>query len=368
VLYLGRDSNGKPRQKWVTVRGTKRDAERRLAELQHELNTGSYVEPSNLSLGQFLERWLDHAQTKVSAKTHERYGEIVRKHLAPALGHIPLEKLRPLHIQSYYDEALKSGRKNGSGGLSAQTVLHHHRVLHGALRQALRWQMLARNPAEAVQPPRPERAAIRVLSEDETTTLLGVAKPTRLYGPVLLAVATGMRRGEILALRWEDVDLAAAKLVVTRTLEQTRAGLSFKQPETAKSRRVVALGPLVVEALRSHRAAQAQERLRLGAAFIDSGLVFPHADGRPWEPDGFTETFLAFARKHGFAGLRFHDLRHTHATQLLRHGMHPKIVSERLGHSTIGITLDTYSHVLPDMQEEAARAADKVLSAALGGA
>ena len=155
VLYLGRDASGKPKQRWVTVHGTKRDAERRLAELQHEINSGTYVEPSRLTVGQYLEKWIGHAESKVSRKTHERYSEIVSSHLRPALGHIALERLRPLHIQSYYDEALRTGRKDGKGGLSAQTVLHHHRVLHGALRQALRWQMIARNPAEAVEPPRP---------------------------------------------------------------------------------------------------------------------------------------------------------------------------------------------------------------------
>lgn len=256
--------------------------------------------------------------------------------------------------------------KRGIGGLSAQTVLHYHRVLNGALRQALRWQMIARNPADAVQAPRPERKPIRVLSEIETRQLLDATRGTRLYAPVLIAVATGMRRGEVLALRWEDADFEGAKLIVNRTLEQTRSGLSFKQPKTAKSRRAVAVGPLVVDALRSHRAAQAQERLQLGASYSDGGLIFPTPDGRPWEPDGFTDAFLAFAGKHGFGGLRLHDLRHTHATQLLRAGTHPKIVSERLGHSNIGITLDTYSHVMPDMQEDAARAADKVLGAALG--
>jgi integrase len=204
-----------------------------------------------------------------------------------------------------------------------------------------------------------------VLTENETARLLATAKETRLHAPILLAVATGMRRGEILALRWEDADLAAAKLVVNRTLQQTRGGLSFKQPKTAKSRRVVKLGPLVTDALRSHRAALAQERLRFGPTYQDEGLIFPGPDGKPWQPDALTDAFLAFARKHGFPGLRFHDLRHTHATQLLRHGMHPKIVSERLGHSTISITLDTDSHVLPDMQEEAARATDTILTAGL---
>ena len=365
VLYLGKDAKGKPIQKWHTVHGTKRDAERRQAELVHEVNSGAYVAPSHLTLGQYLERWLTHSATQVRPKTHERYAEIANVHLVPALGHVSLDKLKPMQIQSYYDEALSTGRRRDGKGLSPQTVLHHHRVLKGALRQAVLWQLLSRNPADAVVPPRPEVAKVRVLTEEETATLLASIRTSVLYPPTALALATGMRRGEVLGLRWAEVDFDEGKLRVVATLGQTKAGVSFGEPKTAKSRRVVALPRSVVETLRAHKAKQAKARLLLGSAYMDHGLVFPLPDGRPWEPDRFTESFLSFADKHGFEGLRFHDLRHTHATQLLRGGLHPKVVSERLGHSNIGITLNTYSHVLPDMQQEAAIAIDKVLRVAL---
>jgi len=369
VLYLGRDARGKPVQRWHTVHGTKQDAEREQARLVHELDTGSYVEPSRVTVAEHLERWLeDSARLRVQPKTYERYSEIVRQHLIPALGHHRLDKLRPMHIASYYSDALASGRKDGKGGLSARTVLHHHRVLHTALRQAVRWQCVARNVADAVEPPRPARSQPRVLDEAGTAQLVQAASGTPYAMPVMLALATGLRRGELLALRWENVDFEAGTLRVVETLEQTKQGVRPKEPKTGKSRRTVAIGPTVIEELRRHRAEQIAARLRLGPAFNDHALAFPKEDGNFWPPDSFTIAFRAFARSVGFERLSFHSLRHTHATHLLRHNTHPKIVSERLGHSTIGITLDTYSHVVPGMQDEAARKADETLRAALGDA
>lgn len=366
VLDLGRDSLGKRRQKWHTVHGTKKDAQRRLTELLHQFNTGTYVEPTKLTLGDYLERWLtDYAEPNVAAKTFERYCEIVRKHLVPNLGRFVLAKIHPLHIQDYYSRASRSGRRDGKGGLSAQTVLHHHRLLRGALKQAVRWQLLARNPADAVEPPRPRRHEMRALDEAETAVLLKAARETDLYLPILLAVTTGLRRGEILGLRWRDVDQKGGTIAVRRSLEQTSSGLSFKEPKSARSRRLVALPKITLEALRSHRSLQAQLRLKLGPAYHDDDLVCAMPDGRPWLPSSLTHSFIRLARAAGLHQLRFHDLRHSHATQLLRHGVHPKVVSERLGHSTVGITLDVYSHVLPSMQEEAAKRVDEAMRSVL---
>lgn len=366
VLDIGFDRRGRRRQKWHTVRGTKRDAEQELSRILRELDTGTYVEPTRLTVGEFLEQWLEsHARRAVSAKTFERYAEIARKHLIPALGAHRLVDLRPLHVQTCYGEALVSGRRDGRGGLSAQTVVHHHRVLKQALKQAVRWQLLARNPADAVDPPRAQPTQPLALDEAATATLLRAAAGSRLYVPVLLAVATGLRRGELLALRWEDVDLAGARLSVCRALEQTREGLSFKVPKTPRSRRSIALPALLVEALREHRKEQAEARLRFGPVYQDMGLLCPAVDGTPWNPRAFTKAFSVLARRAGFEGVRFHDLRHAHASHLLRYGVHPKVVSERLGHATVAITLDRYSHVLPGLQEDAALKVDAALRAAL---
>lgn len=365
VIELPRDELQKRRQKTFTVRGTKKAAEQELTRLLHELNTGAFIEPTRITVGEYLKRWLsDYAAPKVSAKTFERYSEIVRLHLTPALGHHQLTALKPMMIQECYAAALRNGRIDGNGGLSAQTVLHHHRVLREALRQAVRWQLLGRNPVDAVEPPRPQRREMVVLDEDQTIQLLDAAKESRLYIVVLLAVTTGLRRGEILGLRWQDIDIDNRIAHVRRTVEQVRGGLRFKEPKTAKSRRAVALPELAVEALRRHLVDQKRERLKLGSAYRDSDLVCARLHGTPLDPGEVTAGFARLIGSLDLPRIRLHDLRHGHATHLLRQGTHPKIVSERLGHSTVGITLDTYSHVMPGMQEEAALKLDETLRAA----
>lgn len=367
VIDVGRDAGGKRRQRWHSAKGTKRDAERELSRLLHELNTGGYVEPARLTVSDYLTRWLaDYAKTNVAPKTYERYADIVAGHIRPALGHYMLPKLQPLHIQGFYSKALAEGRRDGrKGGLSAQTVLHCHRVLHGALKQALRWQLLSRNPADAVEPPRAQRKEMRALDQDGMVKLLDAARGSRMYAPVFVALTTGLRRGELLGLHWKAIDLEKGSLSVCESLEETKAGLRLKQPKTGRSRRTVDLPSILVEELRRHRVEQAKQRLALGQLFQDQDLVFPENDGQPWSPDKFSGMFVSLARRAGLKGFRLHDLRHTHATQLLKQGVHPKIVSERLGHATVAITLDTYSHVLPGIQRQAVEALDVTLRGAL---
>lgn len=367
VLDLGRNAAGKRKQKWHSVRGTKKDAEAELARLIHEMNTGSYVEPSKMPVRDYLDLWLkNYGEQSVSPKTLERYREIIDGHIKPALGGHVLSKLMPLHVQSFYTEALTSGRKDGTGGLSPQTVLHFHRLLHRALGQAVKWQLLVRNPIDAVEPPRPERKKMSVLDSVGTAQLLAKLNGTRLYAPVLIAVTTGLRRGEFLALRWQDIDLDKSQITVNQALEQTKKeGLRFKTPKTGRSRRQVALPAFVVTILKTYKREQNETRLMLGPAYQSSDLVFPRPDGTAWPPDSFSTAFAAFIRSSDIPHIRLHDLRHSHATQLLLQGVHPKIVSERLGHSKIGITLDTYSHVLPGMQEDAAAMIDAALQSAI---
>ena len=366
VLDLGRDATGKRRQKWHAVKGTRREAETELTRLLNELRTGEYVEPSKMAVSDYLDRWLrDYAKPRVAPKTYERYSQIVEKEIKPELGQHALAKLRPLHIQAFYAKALSEGRKDGTGGLSPQTVVHFHRLLHKALDQAMRWQMLPRNPASAVEPPRPQRKQMRALDENETATLLRLVSGTRLYMPVLLAVTGGLRRGEILALRWQDMDLESGRAVIMRSLEQTKDGLRIKSPKTERGRRTVVLPRYSLDALLTHRAEQAKRKLALGPSYADLELICAKLDGAFWPPDSLSSAFAGVVRRSPLTHFRFHDLRHTHATQLLKAGVHPKIVSERLGHSNISITLDTYSHVLPGMQEDVVAAFDRSLRISL---
>ncbi|MCE5311457.1 MAG: site-specific integrase [Acidobacteriales bacterium] len=361
VVELEPRPDGKRRQKWETVHGLKKKAEERLAEILHSMNIGTYVEPAKLTVEEYLAKWLETVKVNLSGKTFERYREIATRHLVPALGPILLAKLTPLHIQAYYSKALQSGRLDKrQGGLSTQTVLHHHRVLRESLRQAVKWQMLVRNPADAVEPPVVQRKEMKALSESETAWLLKAAMGTKLYLPILLTVTTGLRRGELLALRWRDLDLEKGTLAVVRSVEETREGIRFKEPKTAKGRRLISLPLLSLEELRRHLSVQSSERRTLDSVYQDSDLVLSASDGQIWKPESFTALYFRFTKRIGVS-LRFHDLRHTHATQLLKAGISAKVVSERLGHSSVGITLDVYSHVLPGMQEEAAARIDAAL-------
>lgn len=366
-IDLGTGANGKRVRSDHRFRGTKKEAEAELARLVHELNTGAFVEPSKMYVRDYLERWLQDTKPRVAARTHERYEQIVLLHLTPALGHHLLTRLHPLHIETYYREAQEHGRTrpdSRGSGLSAQTVLHHHRVLREALQRAVRLNLLASNPADRVQPPRASRQEMHALDEVGTARLLAAADGTDLYAPVALAVTTGLRRGELLALRWADLDLDARTLTVCRSLEQTKDGLRFKEPKTAKSRRAVALPLLAVEALKAHRKEQAELRLAFGAAYKDQDLVFSMPEGGPWRPMRLTDRFRRLCAKHG-VDLTLHELRHSHASQLLKSGIPVKVVSERLGHSTAMLTLNTYSHVLAGQQEEAAAAVDQALGDAI---
>lgn len=360
--YVGRDEKGKPQYRTKTVRGTRKQADAEMARIIHEVETGEYVDPPRITVSAYLEHWLAAMESNVSARTWERYSEIIRKHLTPALGRRELRHLKSVHIQGCYTKALADGRRDGKGGLSAQTVLHHHRVLRKALQDAVGWNMLARNPCAGVKPPRPVRATVRTLSRNEIGLILKVASP-EMYVPVLLAVTTGMRRGELLALRWEDVDLDRAILQVRSSLEQTRAGVAFTQPKTPKARRAVALPEAAVSVLRQQRVRQAEARRMLEQYYKDLDLVCADPDGSMIRPSAFSKRWQWLVSKAKVAPAPFHALRHTHATMLLQAGVHPRIVQERLGHSTISVTMDTYSHVLPSMQTEAAKKVDVMLSA-----
>ncbi len=250
TIELDRGPDGKRRQAFYSCKGTKKEAQNQLTTLLYELKSGSFVEPSRLTVGAFLENWLDHVKHTVAGKTYDRYAEICRRHLIPALGTMTLTKLQPLHVQDFYSRAMREGRLNGKGGVSAQSVLHFHRVFHAALKQATRWQLVVRNVADAVDAPKPVKREMRALTSEETGALFRVASGTRLYTPIFVAVTTGLRRGELLAVRWADMDLDRATLTVRRSVEQVKGTTTFKAPKTAKGRRQIVLLAITVNALR----------------------------------------------------------------------------------------------------------------------
>jgi integrase len=358
----------KRKRRWHRLENSKgkRQAERACERLIAHQGDGTYVDPSRMTVAAFLERWLEHMEGQVSPRTHERYVELCRKNIMPLLGGFALTKLHPAHISAAYAKARTCGRRDGKGGgLSARTVTHMHRVLRQALQQAVRWRMLPRNPCNDVDPPRVERRASRVWDIATMAEALERARPSRIFIPMLLAGMLGLRRGEIAALRWRHVDLNRAQVAIVESVEQTRLGLRIKAPKSGRGRKV-ALPIRVVAELRAWRTKQAQELLRLGIRLTDDSFVCAGEDGQPIQPQSVTHAWHRFLAKANLPRLRFHDLRHSHATHMLASGVHPKIASERLGHATVGLTLDTYSHVIPGMQEDAVARIDAAFAGAVG--
>jgi integrase len=369
TVWQGRDpSTGRRRRRCLTIHGTKRDAAQALANALHERDTGTDLSPGRLTVADYLRRWLrDYAAHRVAPSTLVRYRSIIKEHLIPALGSLRLRDLRPAHIEEAYGGFLgPKGRADKSGGLSPRTVLHHHRLLKEALSRAVELQLMAHNPAANVKPPRPARAEMRVLGAEEVSWLLEAAAGTPLYALVYLALHTGLRQGELLGLRWQDIDLDRGTLHVQRTAQRLPGqGVTYRPPKSHRSSRPVSLSPEVVSLLREHRRLQVEHKLRVGPAYRGLGLVFASPLGGPIDAGNLRRAFARLLDRAALPRIRFHDLRHTAATLMLTAGVHPKVVSERLGHATVALTLDTYSHVLPDLQRDAAEALDRVLGPAL---
>jgi integrase len=364
VIDAGKDpESGKRRQQWHTIRGTKRDAQRALREMLTAMETGTYVKPSNLSVGEWLSQWLEsYVSISTTPRTQESYRYIIKAHLLPALGSMPLNQLQPQHLMNYYGRALSQGRIDGKGGLSARSVLYHHRILSEALDHAVKMGYVVRNVAEAVQPPRPDRATVSTLSRFNIERFLDAAQKTPYYVFYSTLLYTGLRRGELLALKWHNLDLDQGMLHVTESAYKLGNGdYIVKEPKTPHSRRAVALPPSLIELLRYYRDRQTGIMAKLGTSLIEDGFVFIKPDGEPLDPNLVSRNFGKLIKNAELPHIRLHDLRHTHATIMLEAGVHPKIVSERLGHANIGITLDIYSHVLPGLQEAAADKFDQML-------
>ena len=362
-----RDGVGKRKRKWVSLPDCKgkREAQTACGKLITDLNGGAYIEPSKTTLAQFFDRWLKHIKPNVAPRTYERYEQIATKNIAPLIGGKILSKLQPIDISEAYGKALETGRRDGKGGLSPRTVHHMHRVLYSALGQAERWKLIARNPAALLEKkdrPKIERKSVTTIDAPTTATVFDAARERRLFIPLVLATLCGLRRGEITALCWRSLDLDNGQLAVVASTEQTDAGAIREKEAKSGQSRTVALPSLAIEELRRWRLQQAEELLQLGVRADDTWHVVTQADGAPLQPRSLTHVVSAFLKEWN---VTLHGLRHSHASHMLASNVHPKIVQERLGHSSIAITLDIYSHLMPNMQGEAAAAVDVVMRAAI---
>jgi len=351
-IFVGYDNEGKPIRK-VMYAKSKTELQEKIRNVLYERQAGTYVEPSRLTVGEWVISYLEtYVRPSVRVKTFTTYEDMAKKHIVPALGTRLLQQLQTPEIQRFYNEKLEAGRLDGKGGLSSRAIHMMHQVISGALKQALAEGRIQRNVAEAVKLPPLKYKSMRSLSREELAELMKAVREDRLHAAFEVELATGLRRGELLALRWQDVDLNKKVIHVRRTLKRVRAEggerrtkLVFEEPKTDKSRRTITLTETAVKALKLHRVRQAEEKLRVGEAYQDNGLVFATPLGRPIDPDGFYKHFSKILKKAGISHRSFHNCRHTVATVLLEEGVNPKVVQELLGHARVGITLDIYSHV-----------------------
>lgn len=356
TLYTGNlDSNGKRERIYKGGFKTKKEAEKIVANIVTQLEKGIYVTPQKLTVSEYLDKWLkEYASTNVRYSTYKRYEQIVRVHIKPYMGNCELSKLNPLTIQEFYTHC-KEKLNN-----SSTTIRHYHSMLHKALKQAVSWRLISINPADAVQAPKNAERQLQVYNQDELNRLLDRLKSMSVYYATMLSATTGMRLGEVAGLTWDKVDLDKGIIYVEKQLQEVNGTLELLPLKSKSSNRKIVLLDFTIKELKRLKIEQKENKLQYSEYYQGSNFVIRQKEtGLPYDPDYISRNFRRTLKEYGICEqlqipyIRFHDLRHTHATLMLKANIHPKIVAERLGHSSINLTLNTYSHVLPDMQQEA---------------
>lgn len=345
----------KRRQKFYTIRGNKKDAEKFLTEKLNELDNGILVDTPKLKYSKYIEIWEDKTFNNLELTTIEGYKSKIKNHIIPKIGNLYLEDIKPLHLQNLYGDLIKEG-------LSNRSVLSIHRIIHTSLKQAVKWQLVTRNVADCVEPPKAKKYEANFLNDIETNKLLEVAKNSDIYIPIAIAIYTGMRRGEVLGLNWDNVNLEKGYIRVVDNLCAVKNGTIIKRPKTNNGIRTIAISNTLVKILKAHKSKQLKNKMLLGGEYIDNNMVCCYADGRSFNPKRFSAKFHELLEKNNLPIIRFHDLRHSHASLLVKMGVQPKEISARLGHSNIGITMDLYSHLYEDTDIEVAQMFDKIIN------
>jgi len=343
-------------RKFITVHGKKSDAQKTLNELLVSMEKGIPIASGRLTVAEHLKNWLEgYVKTNCSQRTLESYRSTAEHHFIPALGHIQLKHLHPQAIQAYYGKACEK--------LSAKSVLYHHRILKESLKYAVRQGYLGRNPCDLVDPPKPRQKPMRTLTPEELKTLLETASGNQFYPVIYTAVSTGLRQAELLGLRWRDIDLDLQSISVCQTLYKRCGVCEFKEPKTSHSKRRVSMTAKLADYLSEYKGEKESLSLHLGRLLKPDDLVFSNIEGKPIDPGVLSHSFARLVKQAGLQSVRFHDLRHTFASLMLLRGAKPKVISEALGHSSVAFTMDTYSHIIEGMQEDAMALLDEILPA-----
>lgn len=359
VIYEGIDpATGRGRHRWHAAGSTRKEAERLLADLVKRHHDGDYRPPEKITLGEYLERWLPTQRQPLAAATFSSYERNIRLHVLPYIGSIPLQRVTPEDLDSLYATLLTDGRHNKAGGpLNAKTVRLVHAVIHKALADANRKGSVARNVADLADAPKISASArpkMKVWNAEELRRFFELIDGHPLYAAFYVKANTGMRRGEVLGLTWRIIDFDNARLSVTQNVTAPDYQISVSDVKSGHSLRTIDLDDRTLAVLRSWRKRQLELYLQTGTRANDSGFVFAKANGDPLHPDYFSRSFERLLAKLDLPRVRFHDLRHTHATLLIKAGVPVKVVSERLGHASVAFTMQVYQHVLPGMQADAA--------------
>ncbi len=361
---VGRDANGKRITRFVTVKGTKKQAQAELARLVAAHDAGTLVEPSKLTVAEYMRAWIETVSADISPKTAERYRQLIERQIVPHLGTMSLQKLKPIHVETWHATLLKAGGHDG-GRLSAQTVLHAHRTLSKGLQDAVRTEVIVRNVASVAKKPKVTHDEMPILTADEVAQTLAAMRDTSIYPQIVVLLATGARRGEVAGMQWQDIDFENARLRIERSVEKTKThGLRIKAPKTKHGRRTIALPQAAVDVLKEHRKAQLEIRLALGLGKPPAdAFVFGTVEGAVRDPDRLTQDWKRFAAARGLPRVTLHALRHSHASALIASGTDPVVVSRRLGHGSPAVTMSVYAHLFDRGDEQAAEQIDAVLKA-----
>ncbi|HET6246711.1 MAG TPA: site-specific integrase [Tepidisphaeraceae bacterium] len=371
---IGRDeATGRRLTQFHSVKGTRKDAEFKLAELVNSVGRGAYVGRSKLTVFEHVTARIDQwdALGRITPKTAERYRELLTNQIAPHIGPVVLQKLKPANIEQWHATLKVSGRKDGKGGLSARTIGHAHRLLSKALKEGVRHDLVIRNVAATEPPPKVGTDEVIILEAEQVKGVIAKLRGRAMYPRVITTLFTGLRRGELLALRWSRIDLDSPnkQLQVREAIEETKAaGIRFKTPKTKNSVRDVSLPDVVVEALRNLRRQQLELRMALGMGKMpDDALVFPRSNGSPQSPRAFSKEWSDVADSIGFPEITFHAFRHTHVSHLIDAGIDVVKISRRIGHASPTITLKIYAHLFRKRDDQSTDAINTAVGAFLEG-